>query len=91
MRKLFIFVPLFLTSCYEIKNFRTIELNEKPNIVIDKKSFYYPPFRLHIKAHIEYKINVYNGETTEWFQVSKDDFNKISKNDTLKNFNIKQI
>ena len=91
MKKLLILVALFLSSCYEIKNFRTIELNEKPNIVIDKKSFYYPPFRLHIKAHIEYKINVYNGETTEWFQVSKDDFNKISKNDTLKNFNIKQI
>lgn len=69
-------------SCSEMKQRRTLELNNSPTIVIDESITPYDSYNF-------YYIKTYNGKDTEWFQVSENDYNKIVKNDTLKNFTIK--
>jgi hypothetical protein len=85
LKKILLFIYIIITnsSCYEMKVRRTLELNNNPTIVIDtsittidtNNSFFF--------------IKTYNGKDIEWFQVSENDYNKIAKKDTLKNFTIK--
>lgn len=69
-------------SCSVVIDRRTIELNDKPTIVIDTSS-------TDDEFGKIYYIKLYNGKDTEWFKTTYNDYKKIKLNDTLTNYIIK--